>query len=217
MERVQLSAESRSVHGKKVKQLRNKDLIPAVVYGPDMAPQTIQVNERDMSSALQRAGATALIDLLIDSEKEPNTVLARDIQRDILTSRLQHVDFYKVRLTEKVRITPRLELVGEAPAVRSGEAVLLHSMTEVDIECLPTDLVDLIEVDISNLEKLGQTVVVSDLPVPSGVTILADPDEVVVSLVSPRIELEVEEPEVELEGEPEEEEAEVEVEVEEEE
>ncbi len=189
MERVELRSNSRTVLGKKVKQLRSAGWVPAVVFGPDMASQPIQIEQRDLYSALQTAGSTALIDLYVDKEPEPSVVLAREIQRNILTGHLLHVDFYEVRLTEKVKTMPRLEIVGEAPLVKAGTAVMIHGMNEIEVECLPTDLISSIPVDVSGLETFEDSILVGDLPVPPAVTILADPGDVVVSLVPARAAL----------------------------
>jgi len=200
MERVELRAEARTVHGKKVKSLRAANLIPAVVYGPDMDSQSIEIQERALTLVLQQAGSTALIYLSVGDTPEPRVVLAREIQRDILTGRAMHVDFYEVRLTETVRTMPRLEFVGESPAAKSGLGVLIHGMTSVEVECLPTELISFIEVDVSVLETLDDNIFVSDLPVPDSVTIITDPDEVVASVVPVRVvEVEEEEEMVELE------------------
>jgi large subunit ribosomal protein L25 len=109
-----------------------------------------------------------------------------------------HVDFYQVRLTEKVKTTPRLEFVGESPLIGSGRAVLIYGMNEVEVECLPTDLISSISVDLSSLESMDDNILVRDLNVPDSVTILADPDEVVVSVVTSRMAV-AEEAEVEAE------------------
>ncbi|NIV30403.1 MAG: 50S ribosomal protein L25, partial [Anaerolineae bacterium] len=141
----------------------------------------------------------------------PRVVLAREIQRDILTGQTMHVDFYEVRLTETVRTMPRLEFVGESPAVKAGIGVLIHGMNSVEVECLPTELISSIEVDVSVLETLDDNILVSDFPVPDSVTIIADPGDVVASVVPVRVaEIEEEEELVELEEgvEPEEEEEE---------
>jgi len=198
MERIELKSETRTTHGKQVKRLRAASQIPAVVYGPDMSSQSIQIDERGLVKVLQEAGATALIDLYIDAASEPHVVLAREIQRDSLTGRAMHVDFYEVRLTETVRTMPRLEFVGSSPAADAGLGVLIHGMTSVEIECLPTDLISSIEVDVSVLETLEDVITVSDLPVPETVTVIADPNEMVASVVPTRMEV-VEEEEEELE------------------
>lgn len=200
MQRVELKTSSRTVLGKQVKRLRREGWVPAVVFGAKIDAMPIKAEERELRRALADAGSTALIDLYIDGEKEPHVVLARDIQRDILTSRLQHVDFYQVQLDHKVKTSPRLDIVGVSPLVESGEAVLVQVLNQVEVECLPTDLVDAIEVDVSSLETLDDSVLISDLPVPSGVTIMADPSDVVVSVVRPRAALLTEEEEAELEG-----------------
>lgn len=192
MERVELRSNIRTVQGKKVKRLREAGWVPANVYGPDKASQPIQIEQRDLYGALQTAGSTALIDLYVDKDPEPNVVLAREIQRNILTGHLLHVDFYQVRLTEKVKTMPRLEILGEAPLVKAGEAVMIQAMNEIEVECLPTDLISSIPVDISGLETMEDSIVVGDLPVPPAVTILADPGDVVVSLVPARVILDEE-------------------------
>ncbi len=189
MERVELKAQRRTLVGKQVKRLRSEGLVPAVVYGPDLASQPIVTEERALSYVLRQAGTTSLINLSIDEEPQPDVVLAREIKRDILTGRLLHVDFYQVRLTEKVKTTPRLEFVGESPLVKSGEAVLIHAMTEIEVECLPTDLIDSIQVDVSGLETLDDNITVADLQVPDAVTILADPGDTVASVVQTRAAL----------------------------
>jgi large subunit ribosomal protein L25 len=211
MDNLELKTESRSIYGKKVKRLRAENLVPAVVYGPDLVGKTIQIEERPLFKTLQQAGSTTLINLFVDDQPKAHVVLAREIQRDVLTNRVQHVDFYEVRLTEKVRTTPRIEIVGESPLVKSGLAVLIHGMNEVEVECLPTDLINSIPVDISGLETMDDNVLIGDLPVPDSVTIIADPGDVVVSVVPVRVELE-EEVEEFVEGEEIEEEAVVEVE-----
>jgi large subunit ribosomal protein L25 len=109
-----------------------------------------------------------------------------------------HVDFYEVRLTEKVKTMPRLEFVGNSPAAAAGLGVLIHGMTSVEVECLPTELISSITVDVSALETLDDVITVADLPVPDSVTVLADPSEMVASVVPTRMEVVEEEAEEEL-------------------
>jgi large subunit ribosomal protein L25 len=195
MERIELRTETRTERGKKVKRLRAENWIPAVVYGPDMPSASVQISERALIKTMQEAGSTTLIDLYVDDGAKPYVVLAREIQRDPLSGRMEHIDFYHVRLTEKVKTTPRIEYLGESPIAQKGDAVVVYSMTEVEVECLPTDLIHSIPVDLSVLKKMDDNVLVGDLPVSPGVTILADPDEVVVSVVPTRMAI-VEEEEI---------------------
>lgn len=186
MENVKLEAKSRETVGKKVKRLRAEGWIPAVLFGARQAAMPVQVDERELDRTLRQAGSTALVDLHIEGEGDPHIVLVRDIQRDVLTSRLQHVDFYQVQLDRKVKTSPALHLVGEAPVVETSRGVLVQILNQVEVECLPSDLIDSIEVDVSSLEGLDDSVTIGDLQVPDGVTILADPGDVVVSVVVPR-------------------------------
>jgi large subunit ribosomal protein L25 len=199
MERVELRTESRSILGKQVKRLRRDGWVPGIVFGAKIDAIPIKIDERNLAMALANAGSTALIDLYVDEDKEPHTVLAREVQRDILTSRLQHIDFYQVQLDQKVKTSPRLDVVGVSPLVDSGEAVLVQVLNQLEVECLPGDLIDSIEVDISALKTFDDSVVIADLSVPPSVTILADPSDVVVSVVRPRAALALEEEEAELE------------------
>lgn len=199
MERIELRTQARTTRGKQVKRLRDEGWIPAVVYGADTSARSVQIPERSLFKTLQQAGSTTLIDLFVDDESEPHVVLAREIQRDPITGQLVHVDFYQVRLTETVKTMPRLEFIGESPLVKSGKAVMIYGMTEIEVECLPTDLINSIPVDVSGLEGMDDNILVGDLTVPSGVTITADPGEVVASVVPVRVlaeeEAEVEEAE----------------------
>ncbi|MBN1659564.1 MAG: 50S ribosomal protein L25 [Anaerolineae bacterium] len=194
-DRVKLASETRKVVGKKVKRLRAEGWIPGVLYGSDIESTNIKIEERELNKALQEAGATALIDIHIQGEPQPRTVLAREIQRDVLTSRVRHVDFFQVRLDHTVRTSPALNIVGTSPIVESGNAVLIQILTHIEVECLPGDLIDSIDVDVSPLQTLSDSITVADLPVPTGITIMADPDDVVVSVVAPRaaVEKEIEE------------------------
>jgi large subunit ribosomal protein L25 len=197
MERVELRTTTRTIRGHKVKHLRAEDWIPAVLYGPDTPSVPIQIEGRSLRKALQQAGSTALIDLFVDDEPKANVVLAREIQRDCLTDQFEHVDFYQVRLTEKVKTSPRLEIVGESPLVKAGGAVMVQILSELEVECLPTHLISSIPVDVSALEGLDDSVTVGDLPIPPEVTVLADPNDAVISLVPPRVVREYEEEEEE--------------------
>jgi large subunit ribosomal protein L25 len=187
MEREELRARSRTVIGKQVRQMRAQEWVPAVVYGPDQPARSIEAPERALVRVLRRAGDTALIDLYVGDEAAATVVLAREVQRNAINGRLVHVDFYQVRLTQKVKTTPHLRFHGDPAAVKTGTAVLLHNMTQVEIECLPTDLIHSIDVDVSGLVNLGDSIYVRDLPVPPGITLLDDPNDVVASLIQTRM------------------------------
>ena len=202
MASIELRAEPRSITGKKVRFLRRQGVVPANVYG-HADSRAVQIPERQAEQVLARAGRTQLITLAVDGETTP--VLVKDFQRHPIRRSLLHVDFYRVAMTETLRIDVPLRLVGEAPGIREFDATLLQSMTTVSAESLPGDLPEAIDVDLSVLTDLDAAIHVRDLKAPAGVTIVADPEELVAKLLPPTVER-VEEPEeavAEAEGAPE--------------
>ncbi len=181
MERSELQSASRTVEGKQVKKLRAEGLIPAVVFGPDTPSKLIQAPERALDKTLRQAGSM-LINLFVDQEAQPRAVLAREIQRHPITGRILHVDFYQVRMTEKVKTSIPIHFVGQPPMVGSGDALLNPQISTLEVECLPNDLQDHITVDVSGLIDMHDNILVGDLVLPPGIVALGKPDDVVVSL-----------------------------------
>jgi len=209
MERVALQSASRTVEGKQVKKLRAEGLVPAVVFGPDTPPKVIQAPARAVDKALRQAGSM-LINLFVDQETLPRAVLAREIQRNPLTGQILHVDFYQVRMTEKVKTSIPLQFVGQPPLVTSGDALLNPQISLLEVECLPNDLQERIVVDVSGLLTMRDTILLGDMTLPPGITALGKPDDVVVSLQHVKVIEEVVEVEVPVEAVAEGEEAEAE-------
>lgn len=197
MDRLELSAEKRQVIGKRVKHLRRENWVPAVVFGKAIESIPIQLPEKALRAVLSVSGGNRLISLHIKGQRKPIIALAREVQRDVLTSNIKHVDFQAVVMTEKIRTSVGLSFVNESPIVASGAAMLLHNLDSVEIECLPADLISSIEVDLSRLEKIDDSIYVSDLEVPSAVAILTHPEELVVRAVH-MVEIAEEEEEEEI-------------------
>lgn len=183
MDKLSLKAQERIILGKQVKKLRRDGIIPAHVFGNKVDTEHISVNETEFKKVYDQAGETGLVDLKIGSEKV-RPVMVRAIQLDPVSSRLLHIDFYQVNLSEKVKVYVPIELVGEEPeSVHLGEAVVLQILNEVEVEALPADLIDKIDVDTSSLKSIDDAITVNDLSYDrSKLTILADPEEVVVKL-----------------------------------
>jgi large subunit ribosomal protein L25 len=192
--RVELEAQKRSLLGSKVKRLRREGWVPGVIYGRDFESVPLQFDRHDLRHVLSQVGGSQLVNIKIDNAGEPESALLRDVQRDVITGDLLHVDFYRVMMTETITTEIPLLTTGESPAAEQKEGILLHGISEVEVECLPGDLVDALEVDLSELTEVGQAILVEDLAVPSGISILTDPDEMIVRLV-PLEEVELELPE----------------------
>jgi large subunit ribosomal protein L25 len=186
MEEVVLKAEDRKVIGKQIRALRRSGLLPAVLYGPHIQPIAISLNHREASRILPRVSSSQLIQIEVGGERFP--VLVREKQRHPITGSLLHIDFQAVSMTEKLRAMVRIELTGDAPAVKNYNGVLLTGQEEIEVECLPGDLIDRIIVDLSVLTDIGNAIHVSDLPVPSTIHVLTELDELVVQVTAPAVE-----------------------------
>lgn len=166
MEEIVFEANRREVIGKKVKTLRRDGLLPAVVYGHNIEPISISLDYRDASKTLDSISPSALIVLEIDGEK--HYTLVRDKQRNPVRRSIIHVDFQAVSLTETVRADVNINLIGEAPAIETYLGVLVPSLEQLSIECLATNLPDKVEVDISGLTEIGDSILVRDVTAPEG-------------------------------------------------
>ncbi len=193
MDRLSLKAEERSVLGKKVKNLRLNGQLPGHVYGKDVSGENVLVTSSDFHKTFKQAGETGLIDLKIGAEKV-RPVLIREVQYDVMTGEPIHVDFFQVNLKEKVKVPVPIELIGEVPEkVHLGEAIVLQTLNEVEVEALPTDLIEKLEVDISSLKEIDDAITVGQLTFDrEKLTVSADPEEVVVKL-APAVSAETQE------------------------
>ncbi|MBI4136800.1 50S ribosomal protein L25 [Candidatus Roizmanbacteria bacterium] len=175
-----LSAEKRTVLGKKVKQLRRTGSLPANIYGKTITSQSVQVGAKDFQSVYTQVGETGLVELTVSGEKKPHHVLIHQPQQHPVTGEYLHVDFHEVALTEKMRVQVPIELIGESPATEKAVGVLLQLMDEVEVEALPTDLPEKIDIDISNLKEVDDMIKVSDIKAQAGFTITEEPETVIV-------------------------------------
>ena len=183
MQRIPLKAEERELLGKKVKNLRAEGVIPGHVFGNKVDTEHVAVKLSDFVPVYKQAGETGLIDLRIGAEKV-RPVMVRGMQFDSRTGQPLHVDFYQVNLSETVEVPVPIELIGEEhESVHLGETVILQTLTEVQVEALPTDLIEKFEVDITSLQQVGDAITVADLKYDKNkIKILAEPEEIVVKM-----------------------------------
>lgn len=183
MDRISLKAEERELLGKKVRKLRQAGLVPAHVYGKKIDSEHVAVNGKEFAKTLEQAGETGLINLRISDEKV-RPVMVRGLQYQALTGELLHIDFYQVNLKEKVTVPVPIVLIGEEPeSVHLGESVVLQTLSEVQVEALPGDLIEKFEVDITPLQEIGQAILIKDLTYDhEKLTLHADEEETIVKL-----------------------------------
>ena len=176
MEKIVLKASHRPV-GKTAKAIRRDGLLPAVMYGHHYPSTPIVLNAHQAALILPKLSSSAIVTIELDGDNQ--VALIREKQRDYLRNSFVHIDFQVVSLTEKLRTTVALEFTGLSAAVKDFNGVVVHSMSEIEVESLPQFLPERITVDISGLAKIGDAIHVRDLIVASEVEILEDMDEVV--------------------------------------
>jgi large subunit ribosomal protein L25 len=200
---MELSANIREILGKKVRFLRRQGITPVHLFGRNIEPLPLQCDTAELKNVLAQAGMTQIVSLKIDNTKMPTNVMVREVQIEPRTDELLHVDFYQIRMEEKIRVEVPIVTVGEAPALRFKENFLAHELNNLTIECLPDEIPSRVEVDLSDLTETEQAIHVGDISLGDGITIIDNPEQLVVKISAGFVEKEVEEEEVEaeLEGE----------------
>ncbi len=178
MDNVVLKATRRSVTGKQVKTLRRQGRLPAVLYGHGFEPVAISLDAHESSLILPGLSSSTIV--TIDLDGEQHAALVRERQKDYIKNTFLHIDFQVVSLTEKIRAMVHIEVHGNSPAVKDFNAVLVNSLSQVEVEALPRDLPERFVLDVAKLAAVGDALHVRDLEVSDKVQVLTDPDEIIV-------------------------------------
>ena len=177
MKREKLTVEKREILGKKIKSLRKQGILPANIYGKDFASASVQLPLEQFLPVFSIVHETGLVDLSFDGKTIP--VLIHNVQIDPKSHTPLHADFFKVNLKQKVNANIPIVAVGEALAVLDNKGILINPLSELEVEALPTDLPDKIEVSIENLKEVGDQILVENLTVPADVTVITEPAQLV--------------------------------------
>lgn len=185
-----LDARPRTELGKKAKSLRNQGFFPAVLYGRGVeGARPITLSALDFEKAWREGGESSL--LLLTVEGKPYNVLIHEVARDPLMDKPVHADFYAVAMDKKIRTRVPLNFIGNAPAVKDLGGILIKVMHDLEVEALPQDLPHELMVDLTPLEALDTRITAKDIAIPSGVSLLANGDDVIVIVEPPRSEEEL--------------------------
>jgi len=184
---MKLSAKIKTEVGKSInRRLRQDGLVPAVLYGEKQDPIPLVLNQKEVGKVLTAGGRRRLHDLDIEGLTQPDDlvqVLFKDIQRNVLNDSLLHIDFYSVRKGHRLTVQVPVKVVGDSPGIVVDGGVLQFLSREITVECLPKDIPDQIEVDITEL-GLGESITISTLSLPEEITVSDDPAKVIVSVVT---------------------------------
>jgi len=185
MEKAQLQSKSREMTHRNAKHLYREGLIPGNLYGHNIPNIHLGINQIEFEKVLRKAGESTIIELQLPEGGMRNVLIQR-VDRHYLTTRPIHVDFYEVKMTEKLTATVQIEFVGESPAVKVLGGTLVKVLSEVEVECLPGDLPHQFDVDISTLATFDDQITIADLKVSDKVEIKAEPEEVIAKVQEPR-------------------------------
>ena len=191
---IQLQAIIRKDFGKKTKSIKKQGKIPAVVYGPGIKNLPIQVDEKEFKKVFQKAGESSLIELFVAADSEPRQgrekdkkpVLIHEMQKDPVSDRIIHIDFFQPSLKEEVEVKIPLVLRGTAPAEKDLGGTLVKNISEIEVKALPQNLPYEISVDIDSLKTFEDHILVKDLKIPENVKVLKKPDEIIASVLPPQ-------------------------------
>ena len=186
-ETTSITAVKREASGKANRRMAPLGQIPAVLYGATMEASPLALDRHAFEQMMIHHGAgSTLVSIDIEGEKKPVNAIVKEIQRSPVKGTILHVDFQAIRMDQKLQATTSLSFVGDSEGVKAG-GVFMQAMREVNVEALPADLTDYIEIDISGLE-IGDSLTVADLTAPAGVELLDDPETVVCSVTAPSLE-----------------------------
>ena len=190
-EAIEINAFHRDVVGKANRRLASEDKIPAVLYGHDRATKVLAVGRHDFELLMSHhtAGST-IVSLVIEGEKRPINAVIKEVQHSPVKGSILHVDFQVIRMDELIHVTMAIRYVGDSAGVKAG-GVLTENVHAVNVEAKPKDLIESIDVDVSALE-IGESLRLGEVPMPHGVKLLDDPEEILCSVLAPAVEVEVE-------------------------
>jgi len=188
MDQIELNATRREVLGKKVRFLRRQGITPVHLFGGGIESLSLQCDTVELQQVLAEAGQTRLINLKFNGKKGQRTVVVREVQRETRTGGILHVDFYEVKMAEIVKVEVPIVLVGEAPALKLKENLLAQELNSLTVECLPAKIPASIELDLSTLTEADQTVRVKDIELDKEISVLSDPELLVVKIQTRPVE-----------------------------
>lgn len=189
MQEINVAAEPRGDKNTRnqLSALRKAKKIPAVVYGGKDKPVSVSVGEKELMEALKKAGSNAIIHL--KHAKGTDTVILKELQRDVVNGQPVHADFKRIDLKEKIDIQVPLHTVGEAPGVKLNGGLLEHVLRQVEIRCLPTAIPKRIDIDVSAM-NVNDAILVRDIKLPEGVEMRTKGEQVAVHVVIVKVEVE---------------------------
>jgi len=188
-EKIELAVSRREAIGKAAKRLRKAGIIPANIFGHHEPSLAIQLDAVAFDRVRRTHGARGIISLRVAGDRQLHTVLIRHVERDAISDKILHIDFFRVSMSERITVKAPLHLTGEAPAVKLENGVLLHLLDALEIECRASDIPENITVDVSSLAAIDDIIYAKDIQLPANFTLITAPDEPIAKVAATRAEI----------------------------
>ncbi len=185
--KIILKSLSRKKEENNSKEIRRAGFVPGVLYGAGIDNVTLKVKAVDLEKVFKEAGESTLVDLQID-DKPITKIIIKDVQIDSLKDTIKHVDFYQVNMAKTIEVEIPFEFINESGAEKEHGAMIMKNIVSVLVKCLPGDLVENIEVDMSKLQNIGDVIRISDLELPKSFELISDLNEAIISATEHKVE-----------------------------
>lgn len=179
-----LSAKTRKT--KKNKSLRRDGFVPAVLYGYKTENKNLKLKKNEFEKVYDEAGESGLIELSIDTNEKP-VVVIKEVQKDSLSGNFIHVDFYQIDMKKKIEVEISLNFIGESEVVKTKGGILARNIESIHICALPENLINSVDIDLSNLKSFSDKIKVSDISVPKNVEITTDHNTLIANVLEPKL------------------------------
>lgn len=189
MKKIELKAKTRSKEDKNTKLIKDIGNIPAVLYGNAIENKNLIIKLLDFENIYNEAGESSLVNLIID-DKDAIKIIIKEIQKDPIKDKIIHTDLYKIDMNKTITTEIPIKFVGVSPAVNELGGFLVKHFNGIDVECLPGDLVNNLEVNISSLVEFGNSIKIKDIKIPDNIKLLGEMNDLIVSVLEPRKEIE---------------------------
>lgn len=187
---MELNVQTRDILGKKVKTLREKGLVPAELYGHGIKNLHLTLSAKEFLKVFKEAGESTIVNLTTE-DKKTLPVMIHEVKTDSLSGEILNIDFYQIKLTEKIRVYIPIEFIGEAPAVKTFGGILIKTLKEIEVEALPRDLPHRLQADLASLNEIGKNIALKDLKIGDNVKLFVNPETIIATVVEAKAEEEV--------------------------
>lgn len=184
---MDLKVQIRNILGKKVETLRNEGLIPAELYGHGVKNLHLTLSAKEFQKVFKEAGESTVINLKTE-DNQTLPVMIHDVKTDPISEKILHIDFYQIKMSEKIRVHIPIEFLGEAPAIKNFGGILIKTLQGIEVEALPQDLPHRIQIDLTPLDAIGKNVSVKDLKLSDKVKIFLTPETIITTVVEAKAE-----------------------------